>query len=142
MSLMIGSFIDSSSNEPVAVCLSLFDAPKFANEPAVLLMNSTLAQVSERVLHLLVDNKIMAAVFPAHTTGHLLGSGFGILADGFSSAAPTLTPAIDVVVIERNLSIIEFLERSIRLLLTHSDFLAMPFRNQQIYFLRAISIGS
>jgi hypothetical protein len=42
--------------------------PEFANEPAVLLMDSALPHVSERVLRLLGENKIMAVVFPAHTT--------------------------------------------------------------------------
>jgi hypothetical protein len=52
-----------------------------------------------------------------------------------ATAAAGLAPAIDLEVIERNLSLIDFPERSIRLLLTHSDFPAMDFRNQQICFL-------
>jgi hypothetical protein len=42
--------------------------PEFANEPAVLLMDSALPHMSERVLRLLGENTIMAVVFPAHTT--------------------------------------------------------------------------
>jgi hypothetical protein len=42
--------------------------PEFANEPAVLLMDSALSHVSERVLRLLGENMIMVVVFPAHTT--------------------------------------------------------------------------
>jgi hypothetical protein len=39
-----------------------------ANETAILLMDSAPAHRSERVLRLLGENKILAVVFPAHTT--------------------------------------------------------------------------
>jgi hypothetical protein len=42
--------------------------PQFENETAILLMHSALPHVSERVLRLLGQNKIMAIVFPAHTS--------------------------------------------------------------------------
>jgi hypothetical protein len=44
------------------------DKPEFANQTAVLLMDSALPHVSERVLQLLGQNKILIVVFPAHTT--------------------------------------------------------------------------
>jgi hypothetical protein len=42
--------------------------PDLANEPAVLLMDSACPHVSERVLKLLGQNRIIVLVFPAHTT--------------------------------------------------------------------------
>jgi hypothetical protein len=42
--------------------------PEFANDPVVLFMDSALPHISERVLRLLRENKIMTVVFPTHTT--------------------------------------------------------------------------
>jgi hypothetical protein len=42
--------------------------PALANEPAVLLMDSAGPHVSERILKLLGENRIIALVSPAHTT--------------------------------------------------------------------------
>jgi hypothetical protein len=42
--------------------------PQFKNETAIPMMDSALPHVSERVLRLLGQNKIMAIVFPARTT--------------------------------------------------------------------------
>jgi hypothetical protein len=39
-----------------------------ANEPAVLLMDSVCPHISERILRLLGENRIIVLVFPAHTT--------------------------------------------------------------------------
>jgi hypothetical protein len=47
---------------------NLSEKPEFANETAVLLTDSALPDVSERLLQLLSCNKILAIVFPAHTT--------------------------------------------------------------------------
>jgi hypothetical protein len=41
---------------------------QFGNETAVLTMGSARPHISERVLGLLGQNKIMNTVFPAHTT--------------------------------------------------------------------------
>jgi hypothetical protein len=49
---------------------NLRENPEFANERAVLLMDSASTHVSERVLQLLGRNKIMAIVFPTHTTNN------------------------------------------------------------------------
>jgi hypothetical protein len=46
----------------------LREKPIFANETAILLMDSAPARRSERVLRLLGENMILAVVFPAHTT--------------------------------------------------------------------------
>jgi hypothetical protein len=46
---------------------SLRAQPEFENETAILMMDSAVTHVSERVLRLLGQNKIMAIVFPART---------------------------------------------------------------------------
>jgi hypothetical protein len=46
----------------------LREKPIFANETAILLMDSAPPRLSERVLRLLGENKMLAGVFPAHTT--------------------------------------------------------------------------
>jgi hypothetical protein len=51
--------------------LQLRTNPVFADELGVLLMDSVSAHVSERNLKLLGGNKIIALVFPAHTTNPL-----------------------------------------------------------------------
>jgi hypothetical protein len=50
---------------------NLREKPEFANEIAILLMDSAPAHRSERVLRLLGENRILAVVFPAHTTNIL-----------------------------------------------------------------------
>ena len=42
--------------------------PKFSNEPAVLIMDSCCAHITDNILQLLGENGVKVIVFPAHTT--------------------------------------------------------------------------
>jgi hypothetical protein len=61
-------FFEYLTNVLVPYVAQLRNKSEFMNEPAVLLMDSALPHVSERVLRLLGQSRIMAIVFPAHTT--------------------------------------------------------------------------
>lgn len=61
-------FFEYVSNLFVPYVTILCEKLEFVNETGVLLMDSALTCVSERVLHLLGQKNILAAVFPAHTT--------------------------------------------------------------------------
>jgi hypothetical protein len=61
-------FFEYVSDVVIPYVDSLRSQPQFENQPAILLMDSALPHVSERVLRLLGENMIKAVVFPAHTT--------------------------------------------------------------------------
>jgi hypothetical protein len=61
-------FFEYVTNVFVPYVTQLRDKPEFMNEPVVLLMDFPLPPVSERVLRLLGQNRVMAIVFPAHMT--------------------------------------------------------------------------
>jgi hypothetical protein len=61
-------FSESISQVFVPYVSNLREKPEFANKTAVSPMDSASPHVSEKVLQLLDRNKIMAIVFPAHTT--------------------------------------------------------------------------
>jgi hypothetical protein len=61
-------FFEYVTNAFVPYVTQLRDKPEFMNESVVLLTDSALPHVSERVLRLLGQNRVMAIVFAAHTT--------------------------------------------------------------------------
>jgi hypothetical protein len=61
-------FHEYLTNVFVPYILRLREDPVFADQLGVLLMDSVAAHISERNLRLLGENKIIALVFPAHTT--------------------------------------------------------------------------
>jgi hypothetical protein len=62
------SFFERVLQVLVPYVSNLREKPEFANETAVLLMDSASPHISEGVFQLLGRNKIMVIVFPAHAT--------------------------------------------------------------------------
>jgi hypothetical protein len=65
-------FFKYISNVFIPYAANLGARPQFENETGILMMNSALPPVSDRVLRLLCENKIMTIVCPAHTTNIFL----------------------------------------------------------------------